>query len=196
MKACTPGSDTASAVPGAADVRTCVLDRLITAHEAWFDVERGHVLAGRVFPGYAEFHSYGERYVLSRRAKLWEVANHEYIFFDTVERLEEDAFVQMVAFMETDALAVVRPGPNHMSSNISLVIVAEGLGPGVERAVRKTRFRKNFRWGLWGWSDLRIAVVDLEGSHGGRRGRVLTNAAGKVLRKTIEANLSLAADRE
>lgn len=184
----------AAVADGAAEARSRVLECLIAAHEAWFDVERGRELAGRVFPGYAEFHSYGERYVLSRRAKLWEVANHEYIFFDTVERLEEDAFARMVAFMETEALAVVHPEPNHMSSNISLVVVADEVGPQVGRMVRRTRFRKNFKWGLWGWSDLRIAVVDLAGLRTGGQGRVMTNAAGKVLRKTIEANLALAAD--
>lgn len=176
------------------DLRAQVLERLLAAHETWFDVERGRTLAGKTFPGYAEFHSYGERYVLSKRAKLWEVANHEYIFFDTVERLEEDAFARMVAFMETEALAVVHPEPNHMSSNISLVVVADAVDPQAERAVRRTRFRKNFKWGLWGWSDLRVAAVDLSGLHAGGTGRVTTNAAGKVLRKTIEANLALAAD--
>lgn len=175
------------------DLRMRLLDRLLAAHEAWFDVERGRTLAGRTFPGYAEFHSYGERYVLSKRAKLWEVANHEYIFFDTVDRLEGGAFADMVAFMETEALAVVHPEPNHMSSNLSLVVVADAVDPDVERAVRRTRFRKNFKWGLWGWSDLRVAVVDLAGARSGGQGRVLTNAAGRALRKTIEANLALAA---
>ncbi len=194
MEARMPSAGAVSATSPSGDLRAQVLARLLAAHEAWFDVERDRTMAGRAFPGYAEFHSYGERYVLSKRAKLWEVANHEYIFFDTVERLEEDAFADMVAFMETEALAVVHPEPNHMSSNISLVVVADAVDPQVERAARRTRFRKNFKWGLWGWSDLRIAVVDLSGLRSGGAGRVTTNAAGKALRKTIEANLALAAD--
>ena len=41
-----------------------VVDRLLAAHEAWFDVERDHRFAGRVFSGYAEFHSSASQYVL------------------------------------------------------------------------------------------------------------------------------------
>ena len=58
-----------------------VIERLLAAHEAWFDVDRDHRFAGRTFPGYAEFHSCASQYVLVKRAKLWEAASHEHLFF-------------------------------------------------------------------------------------------------------------------
>lgn len=167
-----------------------MLKKLLAAHETWFDVHRDFELAGRTFPGFAEFHSLGEQYVLVKRAKLWEVATHEYLFFDVVDALDGDGLARSVDFMKLEALKLVEPKPNHMSSNISLVVIANTVGEGVDRAVRKVRFRKNFKWGLWGWSDLRVAVVDLE------RGRILTNAAGKTLRATLEANLTPAAHED
>lgn len=173
-----------------------VLAKLLAAHEAWFDVERDRRLAERTFPGYAEFHSYGERYVLVKRAKLWEASNHEYLFFELANRFDATLFDELVAYMKRDALALVKPEPNHMSSNLSLVVIADSVEPGVDRLVRKLRFRKNFKMGFWGWSDLRVAVVDLSVVHKGRRGRVITNAAGGALRKTIEANLVSAAVEE
>ena len=48
----------------AKDEKHLVLKRILAAHEQWFDVRRGYEYAGRTFPGYAEFHSYGEKYVL------------------------------------------------------------------------------------------------------------------------------------
>lgn len=36
-----------------------MLKRLLAAHETWFDVERGRTVAGRVFPGVAEYHEQG-----------------------------------------------------------------------------------------------------------------------------------------
>lgn len=165
-----------------------MLKRLLAAHETWFDVERGRTVAGRVFPGVAEFHEQGEKYVLTKRAKLWEVASNEYVFFDTVGFLEEGAFGEMVAFMKDEALPeMVHPHPDHMFSNLSLVLIADSVAPGIAKAVRSVRFRKNFKWGLWGWSDLKVAVVDL-GS--GEVGRVMTNAAGKTLKANLEANLA------
>lgn len=176
--------------------RDAVLERLVAAHGAWFDVTRGYELAGRVFPAFAAYHSSGEAYVLSKKAKLWEVANHEYVFFESVPRYDEAALADDVAFMEGPALSVVEPGPNHMSSNLSLVVIADEVAPGVERAVRRVRFRKTYRLGIWGWTDLKVAVVDLSGSsekgfkRPGHPGRVTANGAGKALLATVESNLA------
>ena len=64
-----------------------------------------------------------------------------------------------------------------------LVIVADSCTQEAAKAVRKTRFRKNFALGIRGWADLRVAVADLSAN------RVITNAAGKQLKTTLEANL-------
>ncbi|WP_302936734.1 hypothetical protein [uncultured Senegalimassilia sp.] len=164
-----------------------MLKRILAAHERWFDVQREYEYAGRTFPGYAEFHSYGEKYVLVKRAKLWEVDTHEYLFFVLANRLDETQVRDLVSFMENDGLAKVVPEPNHMSSAISLVIVADSCTEEALRLVRKTKFRKNFAFGIRGWADLRVAVADLSTK------RVTTNAMGKQLKQTIEANLSVQA---
>lgn len=171
----------------AKDEKHLVLKRILAAHERWFDVQREYEYAGRTFPGYAEFHSYGEKYVLVKRAKLWEVDTHEYLFFVLADRLDETQVRDLVSFMENDGLKKVVPEPNHMSSAISLVIVADSCTQEAERIVRKARFRKNFAFGIRGWADLRIAVADLSTKS------VITNAAGKQLKQTLEANLSVRA---
>ena len=73
----------------AKDEKHLMLKRILAAHEQWFDVRRGYEYAGRTFPGYAEFHSYGEKYVLVKSAKLWEVDTHEYLFFVLADALME-----------------------------------------------------------------------------------------------------------
>ena len=171
----------------AKDEKHLMLKRILAAHEQWFDVRRGYEYAGRIFPGYAEFHSYGEKYVLVKRAKLWEVDTHEYLFFVLANRLDETQVRDLVSFMENDGLAKVVPEPNHMSSAISLVIVADSCTEEALRLVRKTKFRKNFAFGIRGWADLRVAAADLSTK------RVTTNAMGKQLKQTIEANLSVQA---
>lgn len=176
----------ASATPQAKDEKHLVLKRILAAHEAWFDVHRDYAYAGRVFPGYAEFHEHGEKYVLVKRAKLWEADSHEYLFFATAETLGEDDVQTWVQFMKTDGLAKVQPDKNHMSSGIALVLIVDSCSEGAKRAVRKTHFRKNFALGIRGWADLRIVVADLSARS------VYANAAGKQMKPTIEANLNLA----
>ena len=72
-----------------------------------------------------------------------------------------------------------------MSSALSLVIIADECTDEALRIAKKTRFRKNHRLGLRGWTDLRLAVVDLS------RNTVTTNAAGTKLTSVLEGNLAL-----
>lgn len=167
--------------------------RLLLAHEAWYDVEGACSVAGRAFDGHAAFSSHGEKYVLSRKAKLWEVDTGEHLLFLATPHLTAADVRADVAFMEGPALAeLVHPAPNHMSTNLGLVWVCDETDEDALRLARRTRFRKNHRLGLWGWTDLRLAVVSLAALG---RGSLVTNGAGKVLRPAIEANLGVASPK-
>ena len=159
-----------------------VIERLLAAHEAWFDVERDHDFAGRTFPGYAEFHSSVSQYVLVKRAKLWEAASHEHLFFWGTPRLTTGELDDLVGCVTGEGLSLVRPAPDHMTTYLSLAIVADAVDDLAWERVRRTRFRKNFALGWRGWADLRLAVADLS------RGRVTTNSQGKSLGETLQAN--------
>ena len=167
---------------GTSPTREQVLKRLMLAHQAYYDVFEQYPFEGRTFPVYAEFHTHGEQYVLVKRAKLWEVDSHEYLFFESVARLTVDELQELVDYMKERGIKKVNPVPNHMSSNLSLVIVADEIDDEAEQLLRKTRYRKNFAWGIRGWSDLRIGAVDLA------RGVVLTNPAGKEMKPVLESN--------
>lgn len=172
------------------DKKDIVLERLLKAHEAWFDVFRGHEFAGRTFAGYAEFHSSAEQYVLVKRAKLWEVNTHEYLFFDTVDRLSSSYLASSIDFMKHEAIKKVKLEPDHMSSFLSLVIVADSIDDDAAHELQHTRFRKNFALGFKGWTDLRLAALDIT------QDRVITNPMGKELRRTLEANLTPASGND
>ncbi len=160
-----------------------LLDRLLAAHEGYFDVERDHAFGGCVFPGYAEFHSQASAYVLVKRAKLWGANVHEYLFFVLEDRLDAGAYHDAIAFMRTKALGKVQLVPDHMTSYLSLVMIANAVDDDVWREVAHERFRKSYRWGLRGWADLRVAAVDLS------RPGIVTNARGRELRPVLEQNL-------
>lgn len=162
--------------------RRRIVERLLAAHDAWFDVERDHRFAGRTFPGYAEFHSTASQYVLVKRAKLWEATSHEHLFIWDTPRLTADELEDLVGCITGEGLALVRPAPDHMTTYLSLAIVADAVDDLAWERVRRTRFRKNFALGWRGWADLRLAVADLS------RGRVTTNSQGKPLGETLQAN--------
>ncbi len=157
-----------------------VLDRLLEAHETWFDVTRNCEYGGRSFEGYAEFHSHGEQYVLVKRAKLWEVDAAEYIFFTQTDVLDDALLDELLDFMKTQAVNKVDPAPNHMKSYISLVIVAKQVEQGTGKRVKKAAFHKTYKFGLRGWAELRLCAIDLEARN------VLTNAEGKAMKQALE----------
>ena len=92
---------------------------------------------------------------------------------------------EYVRFMTGSALTKVDARPNHMATNLSLVVVADRVTDETVKFLRRFRFRKSFQFGLRGWADIRLAAIDLSRAEGNR---VLTNAAGRALRATLEAN--------
>lgn len=162
-----------------------VLERLLAAHGAWFDVSRDVTVAGRSFRALAQFHSFGEQYVLVKRVKLWEAEEHEYMLFDVRDHIDAEAARSYVEFMKNEALELVKPEPNHMSSFRTLVVITNSASDEACSLFRKTSHRKNFMWGIRGWSDVRLALIDLSKPQGSR---VVCNGAAKRIRKSLEAN--------
>ena len=162
-----------------------VLERLLAAHGAWFDVSRDVSVAGRAFRALAQFHSFGEQYVLVKRVKLWEAEEHEYMLFDVRDHIDAEAARSYVEFMKNEALELVKPEPNHMSSFRTLVVITNSASDEACSLFRKTSHRKNFMWGIRGWSDVRLALIDLSKPQGSR---VVCNGAAKRIRKSLEAN--------
>jgi len=162
-----------------------VLERLLAAHGAWFDVSQDVSVAGRAFRALAQFHSFGEQYVLVKRVKLWEAEEHEYMLFDVRDHIDAEAARSYVEFMKNEALELVKPEPNHMSSFRTLVVIVNSASDEACTLFRKTSHRKNFMWGIRGWSDVRLALIDLSKPQGSR---VVCNGAAKRIRKSLEAN--------
>lgn len=170
----------------AIDACQTALEGILGAYMRLFDVQRECECAGRSFSAYAEYHEYDEQYVLVKRAKLWEAHIHEYAYFQIVDRLDGRALDELLGFMKTDALGRLDPEPDHMTSYLSLVIVTNSMDDQLARTVRKTRFRKDFRLGIRGWAELKLAVVDVS------RQRVITNPAGESMEDPLKAGLARA----
>lgn len=172
----------------AEDKRVGLLERVLAAHQSFYDIRRDYLFEGRTFPAFAEYHTYGEKYVLVKRAKLWEVNTHDFMFFECVDELDEASLAEKISFMKEKAIRKVDAGPNHMSSALSLVIIANHASDEALKLAKKTRFHKEYRFGFRGWTDLRLAVVDLSRPNGAG---VVVNNAAKQLKDALSSNLAL-----
>ena len=160
--------------------RDIATKRLIDAHAAHYDVTSPYEFSGRAFEGYAEHHADAGGYVLTERAKLWDAGTHDYVFFASCAHATASHLAGLVEFMKTDALEKVVPEQGHMTSYLTLIVVADTVDRDACNLARRARFRKNFKLGMRGWADLRLALVDLE------RGETTTNNLGKPLHAVIE----------
>lgn len=160
------------------------LSRLIDAHRQYFDIVEPFDYAGQSFEARGEFRTAGSRYVLVKRAKLWEVNSRELLFFKAYDSFDTQELRQVISFMQEEAVGMVNPGPNHMFTNLTWLAVCSKATDEAVRELSRARFRKNFAWGFRGWSDMRLAMVDLAHE------RIVTNRAAKDMIETLEANVA------
>ena len=150
----------------AADYLDKILERMTATH----DIERGFGADGRTFDAYAQYNSFAEKYVLTRKANLWKVSESEHVLFLTVpagadpEVFYEDAGRLIDGYMEP-VLARAQekyPPKDHMRTFLTAVLVLErSPSPELVKKVRKFRFDRSYLFSLRGFSQGRVIVVDL-----------------------------------
>ncbi len=167
-----------------------LIRRLVAAHASFYNFEEPHLEAGHTFAAYGEFHEEAISYVAIKAIKMWGVNSHDYLYVYQAQNFEEAQAEQLIEFMNTHALEHVNAGPEHMSSSRTLVVVADSATDGARKLFQKTKHRKSFKFSIQGWSDLRLALIDMS-QPSGSKDQTVWNAAGKALERVIAGNLAL-----
>ena len=66
-------------------------DKLIDRYAGYFDISPAQEEQAPLVAT-CDFHAHSEKYVLSRKAKLWEAGSHEYVYLFSVPHLTEDIY--------------------------------------------------------------------------------------------------------
>ena len=156
------------------------LETLLTAYSRHYDVMRDVRTEGGFFPAAAFFFLRDEHYLVRRDKKFFAVEQHDYTYFCTAEALDEQALQTQIDLSLQAGRAEVKPHKEHMCSYVTLVVLAETMTPEARKLLKRTRFRKNFRFALHGFMEYRAAVVELSA------GRVESSPAGREVRKSLE----------
>ena len=110
------------------------------------------------------------------------VENHEYVYFYLTEHLDVETLQKQIDLSREAGMSHIKPNREHMSSFVTLVILADTIDPEAKTLIKKTRFRKNFRLALHGWMEYHIAAMEISTNS------FLSNPAGKEARKLLERN--------
>ena len=110
------------------------LEKLLPAYTRYYDVSYD---AAPPFSATAEFHSHGEKYILVRKAKLWDMDSHEYVYFAARDALNEPELQALVDAAWGDAIPRVEPSRIHRDSDVRRVL----SGAPTKASATSTAFR-------------------------------------------------------
>ena len=162
--------------------RAEAVDKLMGRYAGYFDISPAEEEQVPLVAT-CDFHALSEKYVLSRKAKLWEASSHEYVYLFSVPHLTEEIYNSCRDYAYEHGMAKVEPGPTHMYSYITAMFLCDSCDEAAKKALRKCRIYKSFKMAYWGWMDFHSGLAVLED------GKAFSNASGRsaaqLLKKTL-----------
>ena len=160
------------------------LNRLLDAYSHQYDIERNVEAEGFTYPATATYYLRDENYLISKQHVLSAVEQHEYLYFYLTGHLTAEDLQSQIDLSKRAGLGRVKPHKDHMFSNVGLIVLANTVSPEAKKLIKKTRFRKNYRLSLWGWTEYQLAVMETSTNC------FYSNPAGVGARKILEQNFA------
>lgn len=155
------------------------LERLLAKCGEFFSVEAIDEPDGRL-RAVCEFYVRHERYVITRKATLWHTQSEEFLYVFTADDASVDTVDECVDRAWSDGLERAHVGPGHMYTYVSAIVICGACSDEAARAAARCRRSKSYMFGMRGWSELHLGLIEL-GS-----GRKVTNARGSELAKLMD----------
>ena len=132
--------------------------------QPYFDLEKDAGLFGRKVELFGRYSVRHAQTFLTRQDVLDYYDTFEYFLVKIYERvLCLRDFEEFILFLREFVSKTVRPKREHMCSLVNGVLVLErGMEEELPKRIRKFSFVKNYLFSFQGWSEIRIAAVDLE----------------------------------
>ena len=104
-----------------------------------------------------------EKYFLTRKMSLYTVNSHQFVGLGVFETVTSEA---LASVFEAAKRLVVRlgPSPSSMSTDYTFALISERAveTSRIRSELRRMRKNQGFAFGMRGWADIGLVVVDLE----------------------------------
>lgn len=139
------------------------LQNVANGYTTKFNVYRNEELGNIPLAFRAEYHRRDEKYFGTKSVKVWGVENQQYVF--TVKK-ETTVTVNDIEILEDKLIEHISsyvPGrTEHMSTIfVGVIVTNEDVPKEIEKLVKRKRKIKFINWGMHGWAEIYIAVVQL-----------------------------------
>lgn len=160
------------------------LNKLLDAYSHQYDIDRDVEVEGFTYPATATYYLRDENYLITKQHVLSAVEQHEYLYFYLTDHLTAEDLQAHVDLSKRAGLSRVKPHKDHMFSNVGLVVLANTIDPEAQRLIKRTRFRKNYKLSLHGWTEYQLAAMEVSTNC------FYSNPAGAGARTILEQNFA------
>lgn len=111
---------------------------------------------------YAHFYARNEKFLATKSATIYAFENNEHTFFKHYETVTVTDIMTLVKALKSAIPDLVDPHSEHMSTRLSGVIVTQNsISDDVLNHIQSFKYQKTFLFGLKGWVDICLIVVNL-----------------------------------
>ena len=153
------------------------LDAILPLFSHYYDVVTP---VASPFDARADFKSHNEQYVLVKAAHIADIDSNEHIFFKQCGELTENELLRYHETAWEQGQSMITPYYGHKNTDISLMILAEGISDEASGRVPRLRHSAVYKLGLYGYSNYRLVVVDTKSGH------IYCNRNGRTLKSVVK----------
>ena len=153
------------------------LDAILPLFTRYYNVETHDI--EQPFDARADFISHNEQYVLVKAAHIADIDSNEHIFFKQCGALDSNELLMLHEKAWEQGQAMISPYYGLKNTDISLLILADGISGEASKMVSKLRHSAVYKFGLYGYSNYRLVVVDTG------CGKIYCNRHGRTLKSVV-----------
>ncbi|HZG71857.1 MAG TPA: hypothetical protein VEY51_10025 [Chondromyces sp.] len=139
------------------------IHELSNLYVPYFDVTRDTQIGEFPLAFRAEYRRRDERYMFTKKVKVWRVENQQVIFAacpnEPIDQSYLEEFQQAIKNHMDDYLPLKT---EHMSTIfVGVIITNQALDQKVINKTKKIRKVKFLKFGMYGWAEIYLAIIDL-----------------------------------
>lgn len=136
--------------------------KLENSLKGYFDLEYDKKVKGFKFDIVARFYQRSAKYMLLKEAEIYAFQTNQYIFYSMIDKIfNADRLKSYYNFLNENVDEIIDINEEHMSTIITLLFsTTYDLDDSTIKAAEKFKFHKTFKFGLKGWVDTRLFIVN------------------------------------
>ncbi|MBC7086943.1 MAG: hypothetical protein H5T96_00475 [Tissierellales bacterium] len=139
----------------------------------YYDITENYMISDINFEVIAKCNVISERYFFTKGAVIDSFNTYEYYLIKTIDTYNLDYFKSLLEKIITN-LDSYEVEENHMRTIVNLVfLINENSGENIENFVKKFRYSRNIKFGLKGWIEASLVLVNL------KENIIISNKKGK-----------------